>query len=54
MAGTPEECVAKLKTDILPTGVNHIIAAITDPMMVKAFSGKEIERRPRTSRVSSA
>jgi len=46
VAGTPEECVAKLKTDILPTGVNHIIAAVTDPMMVKAFSGKEIEGVP--------
>jgi 5,10-methylenetetrahydromethanopterin reductase len=46
ISGTPEECVAKLKTDILPTGVNHIIAAITDPMLVKLFSGKEIAGVP--------
>ena len=32
--------------EILPTEVNHIIAAVTDPMMVKAFSGKEIEGVP--------
>jgi Coenzyme F420-dependent N5,N10-methylene tetrahydromethanopterin reductase and related flavin-dependent oxidoreductases len=31
VSGTPEECVEKLRTDILPTGVNHIIAAVTDP-----------------------
>lgn len=46
ISGTPEECVAKLKADILPTGVNHIIAAVTDPMLVKLFSGKEIAGVP--------
>jgi 5,10-methylenetetrahydromethanopterin reductase len=46
VAGTPEECVAKLKADILPTGVNHVIAAITDPFLVKLFSGKEISGVP--------
>jgi 5,10-methylenetetrahydromethanopterin reductase len=46
VSGTPEECVAKLKSDILPSGVNHIIAAITDPMLVKLFSGKEVAGVP--------
>lgn len=46
VAGTPEECVAKLKADILPTGVNHIIAAVTDPFLVKLFSGKDITGVP--------
>ncbi len=46
VSGTPEECVAKLKADILPSGVNHVIAAITDPILVKLFSGKEVAGVP--------
>ncbi|MGH3749549.1 MAG: LLM class flavin-dependent oxidoreductase, partial [Micromonosporaceae bacterium] len=46
VSGTPEECVEKLRSDILPTGVNHIIAAITDAKLVKLFSGKDIEGVP--------
>jgi 5,10-methylenetetrahydromethanopterin reductase len=46
VAGTPEQCVEQLQRDILPTGVNHIIAAITDAGLVKAFSGKEIDNVP--------
>jgi 5,10-methylenetetrahydromethanopterin reductase len=46
VAGTPEECVEQLKRDITPTGVNHIIAAITDSGLVKTFSGKDIEGVP--------
>jgi 5,10-methylenetetrahydromethanopterin reductase len=46
VAGTPEECVEQLKRDILPTGVNHVIAAITDAQLVKTFSGKEIDGVP--------
>jgi 5,10-methylenetetrahydromethanopterin reductase len=46
VAGTPEECVEQLKRDILPTGVNHVIAAITDAQLVKTFSGKQIEGVP--------
>jgi 5,10-methylenetetrahydromethanopterin reductase len=48
VAGTPEECVDKLQADILPTGINHVICAITDPFLVKAFSGREIENVPDT------
>jgi 5,10-methylenetetrahydromethanopterin reductase len=46
VAGTPEECVAKLKADILPTGINHVICAITDPFLVKTFSTREISGVP--------
>jgi 5,10-methylenetetrahydromethanopterin reductase len=42
IAGTPEECADKLRNDILPTGVNHVIAAVTDPFLVKVFSGQEV------------
>ena len=41
VAGTPEEVTAKLKT-LEPAGVNHMILAITDAGLVKAFTGREI------------
>jgi 5,10-methylenetetrahydromethanopterin reductase len=42
IAGTPEECVAKIK-DIESTGVNHFICCITDPAIVKAFTGRDVD-----------
>jgi alkanesulfonate monooxygenase SsuD/methylene tetrahydromethanopterin reductase-like flavin-dependent oxidoreductase (luciferase family) len=41
IAGTAEECVAKLK-DIESTGVNHMILCVTDPAIVKAFTGRDV------------
>jgi 5,10-methylenetetrahydromethanopterin reductase len=46
VAGTPEECVEQLQADILPTGVNHVIAALTDPALVRLFTGREITGVP--------
>ena len=46
VSGTPEECVEKLKTNIIPTGINHVIASVTDPFLVKHFTGKELEGVP--------
>ncbi|MEO7296506.1 MAG: LLM class flavin-dependent oxidoreductase [Candidatus Limnocylindria bacterium] len=42
VAGTPEEVVERLERDIISTGVNHIIGAIVDPYLVKAFTGIDI------------
>jgi 5,10-methylenetetrahydromethanopterin reductase len=42
VAGTPEEVVERLQQDILSTGVNHIIGAVVDPYLVKAFTGIDI------------
>jgi 5,10-methylenetetrahydromethanopterin reductase len=41
IAGTPEECVARIK-DIESAGVNHFICCITDPAIVKAFTQKDV------------
>jgi 5,10-methylenetetrahydromethanopterin reductase len=46
IAGTPEECAAKIKDQIEPTGVNHMILAITDAALVKALMGRELEGVP--------
>src|SRR3712207_6630275 len=40
-AGTPEEVTATIK-EIEPAGVNHVIAAINDASIVKAFTGREL------------
>jgi 5,10-methylenetetrahydromethanopterin reductase len=42
IAGTPEECVAKIRT-IADTGVNHMILCVTDPTLVKAFTGRDVD-----------
>ena len=42
LAGTPEEIVEKIKTDMQPAGVNHMILAIVDGAMVKAFTGEDV------------
>jgi len=46
VAGTPEECVEKIKTDIQPAGVNHMILALSDPHLVKVFSGQDVANVP--------
>ncbi|MGH8828447.1 MAG: LLM class flavin-dependent oxidoreductase, partial [Jiangellaceae bacterium] len=43
IAGTPQECVDKIKREIEPAGVNHMILAITDAALVKALMGRELE-----------
>src|SRR6185436_14506950 len=40
LAGTPEEVVAKIKTDLEPARVNHMIFSLADPALVKLFSGE--------------
>jgi alkanesulfonate monooxygenase SsuD/methylene tetrahydromethanopterin reductase-like flavin-dependent oxidoreductase (luciferase family) len=41
IAGTPDECVRTIK-EIESTGVNHMILCITDPHIVKAFTGRDV------------
>lgn len=41
IAGTPEECVTQIR-EITSAGVNHMIFCITDPAIVKAFAGKDV------------
>jgi 5,10-methylenetetrahydromethanopterin reductase len=46
LAGTPEEIVEKIKTDMQPAGVNHMILAISDAALVKMFAGEEVANVP--------
>ena len=43
VAGTPEECAEKIRRDIAPSGVNHMICAITDRDLVRTFTGRDLE-----------
>ncbi|HSK27977.1 MAG TPA: LLM class flavin-dependent oxidoreductase [Jiangellales bacterium] len=42
-SGTPEEIVGKIRSEIQGTGVNHVICAVTDASLVKAFTGQALE-----------
>lgn len=42
VAGTPEECLDKIRREIAPAGVNHVICALTDRTLVKAFTGRDL------------
>ncbi len=46
IAGTPEECVEKIKADIEPAGVNHMILCLTDSHLVEFFSGQGVDGVP--------
>jgi len=46
LAGTPDEIVDKIKSDIAPTGVNHMILALSDAGLVKLFSGEDVPNVP--------
>ncbi|MDJ1131043.1 LLM class flavin-dependent oxidoreductase [Streptomyces iconiensis] len=43
ISGTPEECAEKIRSEIAPSGVNHMICAITDRSLVKTFTGRDLE-----------
>ena len=46
LAGTPRRSVEKIKTDIEPAGVNHMILALSDSHLVEFFSGQTVENVP--------
>jgi 5,10-methylenetetrahydromethanopterin reductase len=46
LAGTPEEVVEKIQSDIQPAGINHMILALSDAVLVKLFSGEEVPDVP--------
>jgi 5,10-methylenetetrahydromethanopterin reductase len=46
LAGTPDEVIEKIKSDIQPAGVNHMILALSDAGLVKLFSGEDVPNVP--------
>ena len=43
---SPEEVVEKIKSDLEPAGVNHMIFSLADPALVKLFSGEDVPNVP--------
>ncbi|UGS34458.1 LLM class flavin-dependent oxidoreductase [Capillimicrobium parvum] len=46
LAGTPEEVVEKIRRDIEPAGVDHMILALSDAHLVKFFAGEDVPGVP--------
>ena len=46
VAGTPEDWVQRLRHDVLPTGVDHLLLSFADPYTVRSWSGREIDGVP--------
>jgi 5,10-methylenetetrahydromethanopterin reductase len=46
MSGSPEEWVERVKTEVAPSGFDHMICAPIDPYLVEAWSGLKIDNVP--------
>ena len=46
VAGTPEEVAEQVCRDVLPSGVNHVVFALTDPGLPLAWAGAEVPGLP--------
>ena len=44
----------KIKADIEPAGVNHMIFSLADPFLVKLFSGEDVPNVPDIQRPAQA
>lgn len=46
IAGTPEEIVERLQADVVPSGVNHVVLALTDRASVQEWAGVDVPGLP--------
>jgi len=46
IAGSPQECVAQLKDQLLDTGVNHLVLMVADAWHAKLISGQTVDGIP--------
>ena len=46
LAGTPDECVEQIRTNIQAAGINHMILAVTDSDLVEFFTEQKVENVP--------
>ena len=46
LSGSPEEWVERIRTEVIPSGFDHLICAPIDPYLVEAWSGLEVENVP--------
>jgi 5,10-methylenetetrahydromethanopterin reductase len=46
IAGTPQDWIARLSRDVLPTGIEHLLLSFADPFTVRSWSGREVNDVP--------
>ena len=46
IAGTPEEIVARIRADVLPTGINHVVLALADRGLALDWAGRDLPGVP--------
>jgi alkanesulfonate monooxygenase SsuD/methylene tetrahydromethanopterin reductase-like flavin-dependent oxidoreductase (luciferase family) len=46
IAGTPEDIVDRIRADVLPSGINHIVLALTDRGLARDWAGLDIPGLP--------
>jgi 5,10-methylenetetrahydromethanopterin reductase len=46
LSGSPDEWVERIRSDVAPTGFNHLICAPIDPYLVEAWSGLQVANVP--------
>ncbi|HST18579.1 MAG TPA: LLM class flavin-dependent oxidoreductase [Gaiellaceae bacterium] len=46
VAGTPQDWIEKIESDIEPSGFNHLLVTFADPFLVESWAGLKIEGLP--------
>jgi 5,10-methylenetetrahydromethanopterin reductase len=46
IAGTPEEIASRIRRDVLPSGINHVVLALTDRGLARDWAGVDIPDLP--------
>lgn len=46
IAGTPEECAERIRTDLLDAGIDHVLLALVDPIVAEMATGSRAEGLP--------
>jgi alkanesulfonate monooxygenase SsuD/methylene tetrahydromethanopterin reductase-like flavin-dependent oxidoreductase (luciferase family) len=42
IAGTPEEVAKRIRADVLPSGINHVVLALTDRRLARDWAGLDL------------
>jgi 5,10-methylenetetrahydromethanopterin reductase len=46
IAGTPDDWVERLRADVLPSGLDHLIVVPADPFLTHSWAGVQVDGLP--------
>ena len=46
IAGTPEDIVDRIRSDVLPSGIDHVVLALTDRGLARDWAGLDLPGLP--------